>query len=333
ACFASGLTDLMSERLKSRQLQVLGLLRTADLFFIFRDRDVKSLEDMRGAKLRVTGGRIFLDMVRSFDASPVSMAASEMSTALAQGAIDGVLTSPAGWAEMIGKTGKYAFHVPGMSLATYAVVVDRAWMDALTPAQRKAVADSLNSIISRQWEEARAADDKLIKQMEKEGSVYRVADDAAAAEWQARADTAKKAYTDKYPEAVKQVDAIAKRCGVGNGCIDPVGSRAVAGARLPAGRPGRARAGRGGRRPGRRPGAGNRAARHAAGGCAIRPGAACAGACRVGGRAGAGRSGRIGQRGMGARQPGGNRAGRARPAGVGGSRRRGRAGRSAAARR
>ena len=214
ACFASGLTDLMSERLKSRQLQVLGLLRTADLFFIFRDRDVKSLEDMRGAKLRVTGGRIFLDMVRSFDASPVSMAASEMSTALAQGAIDGVLTSPAGWAEMIGKTGKYAFHVPGMSLATYSVVVDRAWMDALTPAQRKAVADSLNSIISRQWEEARAADDKLIKQMEKEGSVYRVADDAAAAEWQARADTAKKAYTDKYPEVVKQVDAIAKRCGV-----------------------------------------------------------------------------------------------------------------------
>jgi len=105
ACFANGLTELISARLKSRQLEVLGLLRTADLFFIFRDRDVKSLADMQGAKLRVTGGRIFLDMVRGFDASPISMAASEMSSALAQGAIDGVLTSPAGWAEMIGKTG------------------------------------------------------------------------------------------------------------------------------------------------------------------------------------------------------------------------------------
>ncbi|MCD0505687.1 TRAP transporter substrate-binding protein DctP [Bordetella petrii] len=213
ACFASGLTDLMSERLKSRQLQVLGLLRTADLFFIFRDRDVKSLDDMRGAKLRVTGGRIFLDMVRSFGASPISMAASEMSTALAQGAIDGVLTSPAGWAEMIGKTGKYAFHVPGMSLATYAVVADRAWMDSLTQPQRDAVKASLDSIIQRQWKEARAADAKLIKDMEAQGSVYRVADDAAAAEWKARADTAKKAYTDKYGDVVKQVDAIAKRCG------------------------------------------------------------------------------------------------------------------------
>lgn len=213
-CFANGLTELMSDRLKSRQLQVLGLLRTADLFFIFRDRDVKSLADMQGAKLRVTGGRIFLDMVRSFDASPVSMAASEMSTALAQGAIDGVLTSPAGWAEMIGKTGKYAFHVPGMSLATYAVVVDRNWMDALPADQRQAVVDSLNDIIKRQWDEARAADAKAVKQMEAQGSVYRVADDAAAAEWKARADTAKKVYTDKYGDVVKQVDAIAQRCGV-----------------------------------------------------------------------------------------------------------------------
>ena len=213
-CFASGLTELMSDRLKSRQLQVLGLLRTADLFFIFRDRDVKALSDMKGAKLRVTGGRIFLDMVRSFGASPVSMAASEMSTALAQGAIDGVLTSPAGWAEMIGKTGKYAFHVPGMSLATYAVVVDGNWMDALTPAQRQAVVDSMNGIVQRQWEEARAADAKLVSAMQAQGSVYRVADDAAAAEWKARADIAKKAYTDKYGDVVKQVDAIAQRCGV-----------------------------------------------------------------------------------------------------------------------
>src|SRR5690606_42101335 len=141
-----------------------GRRRTQALFFFFGVGDVRSLADMDGAKLRVTGGRIFLDMVSSFGASPISMAASEMSTALAQGAIDGVLTSPAGWAEMIGKTGKYAFHVPGMSLATYAVVVDRNWMDALPADQRQAVVDSLNDIIKRQWDEARAADAKAVKQ-------------------------------------------------------------------------------------------------------------------------------------------------------------------------
>jgi len=217
ACFANGLTELMSERLRSRQLQVLGLLRTADLFFIFSRRDVQSLADMRGAKLRVTGGRIFLDMVRSFNASPISMAASEMSTALAQGAIDGVLTSPAGWAEMIGATGKYAFHVPGMSLATYAIVVDKSWMDALNASQRDAVSNSLRDIIRRQWREARAADETLVRTMQAQGATYRVANAAELTEWQARADTAKRIYTDKYGDVVKQVSAIAQRCGVSDG--------------------------------------------------------------------------------------------------------------------
>jgi len=214
ACFAGGLTELISERLASRQLQVLGLLRTADLFFIFNRRDVRSLADMRGAKLRVTGGRIFLDMVRSFQASPVSMAASEMSTALAQGAIDGVLTSPAGWAEMIGMTGKYAFHVPGMSLATYAVVVDKNWLDALSPSQRQAVMDSLTTILQRQWQEARAADEGLIRSMQAQGAIYRVAETSAVAQWRERAEAASKSYVDKYGDLLTQFNTIAQRCGV-----------------------------------------------------------------------------------------------------------------------
>src|SRR5690606_14495057 len=104
------LTALISDQVKPRQLEVLSLLRTADLMFIFKDRDVQHLDGLNGTKLRVTGGRVFLDMIRNLGASPVSMAASEMSTALSQGAIDGVFTSPAGWAEMIGMTGKYAYH-------------------------------------------------------------------------------------------------------------------------------------------------------------------------------------------------------------------------------
>jgi len=99
---------------------------------------VQKLEDMRGAKIRVTGGRVFQDVMKSFNTSPVSMAASEMSTALSQGAIDGVFTSPAGWAEMIGMTAKYAWYVPGMSVATYAIIVDKPWLDGLPAAQKKA---------------------------------------------------------------------------------------------------------------------------------------------------------------------------------------------------
>ena len=211
-CFTGDLTKLVSSYVEPRKLQVLGFLRAADLLFLFRDRDVRKLEDIKGTKLRVIGGKVFLDSIRALGASPVSMAASEMSTALSQGAIDGILTSPAGWADMIGITAKHAFYVPGLSLATYAVVVDKVWLDALPAAQKKAVVDSIDDIARHQWSEAIEADKKLIQKMIAQGAIYRVADAAETKRWRGRVATPNKAFTDKHPDVVRALETIEKKC-------------------------------------------------------------------------------------------------------------------------
>ena len=213
-CFSSGLTKLMSSYVEPRKLQVLGFLRTSDLMFVFRDRSVQKLEDLKGSKIRVTGGKVFQDTMRSLNTSPISMAASEMSTALSQGAIDGIFTSPAGWAEMIGMTAKHAFYVPGMSVATYAVVVDKAWFDKLPADQRKAVEDVIAEIGQRQWNEAIAADEKLIKKMTDQGARYVVADAAEIKRWRERAAVGNKVFTDKNPEVAQKLTALENSCGV-----------------------------------------------------------------------------------------------------------------------
>ncbi|HET9650662.1 MAG TPA: TRAP transporter substrate-binding protein DctP [Usitatibacter sp.] len=213
-CFNRELTSLMSSYVEPRKLQVLGFLRTSDLLFVFKDRDVKKMEDLKGAKVRVTGGKVFLDTMRSLNTSPVSMAASEMSTALSQGAIDGIFTSPAGWAEMIGMTAKYAWYVPGMSVATYAVIVDKAWLDGLPPAQRKAVTDSVGDIAQRQWQEAIEADKKLVQKMTTQGAVFRTADAAEIKRWRERAAPGNKLFTDKHPDVAQKLAAIEGKCGV-----------------------------------------------------------------------------------------------------------------------
>ena len=215
ACFAKGLTQLMSSYVEPKKLQVLGLLRTSDLMFIFRNKDVKRLEDIKGSKIRVTGGKVFLDVMRSLNASPVSMAASEMSTALSQGAIDGIFTSPAGWSEMVGMTGKYAWYVPGMSVATYAVVVDKPWLDALPANQRKAVVDTIDDISKRQWNEAIEEDKKMVSKMTAQGAVYRVADKPEIQRWRDLAAPGHKAFTEKYPDVTQKMADLEKRCGVG----------------------------------------------------------------------------------------------------------------------
>jgi C4-dicarboxylate-binding protein DctP len=211
-CYAQGLSQAMSNELKNRNLEVLSLLRTADLLFIFKDKDVKQLSDLAGTKLRVTGGRVFLDMIRSLGASPISMAASEMSTALSQGAIDGVYTSPAGWAEMIGTTGKYAYYIPNLSLATYAVVVDKAWMESIKPEHRKIINETIKDIALGQWEEAKAADAKLIKKMIDQGSLYRTASQQDMDKIKAMTEKSRKEFQDKHPEIVKQIADLAVTC-------------------------------------------------------------------------------------------------------------------------
>lgn len=214
ACFKSGVTKLISSYVEPRNLQVLDFLRTADLFFIFRDKNVKTQEDLNGTKIRVTGGRVFQDMMRNLGVSPVSMAASEMSTALAQGAIDGIFTSPAGWAEMIGMTGKYAWHVPGLSVSTYAVVVDKGWLEGLPEDHRKAIVETIAEIGEHQWKEAIAADEKLIKKMVDAGATFNLADDAEIKRLQASIAGSLKGFSDRYPEAVDQLAKLRNECGV-----------------------------------------------------------------------------------------------------------------------
>lgn len=212
SCFSGGLTELMSSYVEPRKLQVLGFLRTAELMFVFKDRDVQKLEDLKGAKVRVTGGKVFLDTMRALNTSPVSMPASEMSTALSQGAIDGVFTSPAGWAEMIGMTAKHAWHVPGMSVAAYAVVVDKPWMEALPAVQKKAITDSIAEIAKTQWNEAIVADKKLIDKMKAQGAIVRVAAGPEIQRWRERAQPSIKAYTEKYPDVTQKLATLEKKC-------------------------------------------------------------------------------------------------------------------------
>jgi len=212
-CYADKLTELVSSEVEPRKLKVLSLLRTADLLFIFKDREVDKLDELKGTKLRVTGGRVFLDMIRSLGASPVSMAASEMSTALSQGAIDGVFTSPAGWAEMIGMTGKHAYHIPSLALATYAVVVDKAWLEGQSEKNQKIISDAINEITTRQWGTARADDARLIKEMQSKGAIYDTASDADIARAHRLAEDGTSGFFKKYPQIVKRADEIQKACG------------------------------------------------------------------------------------------------------------------------
>lgn len=211
-CFADGFTRQVSGYIEPRGVKVLGFLRTAELLFIMKSRDVQRVEDLKGQKVRVVGGKVMLDAMQSIHASPVSMAASEMSAALAQGAIDGAMTSPAGWVDVLGSTAKFAALAPGMALATSAVAVDKAWFDALPEAQRKVIQTALDEIIVRQWKETVVKDEQLVKQMVDQGGTYRVLSAAETERLKERFLGAGQGFRDKHPDVFRQVEDLRKTC-------------------------------------------------------------------------------------------------------------------------
>ncbi|GGJ98457.1 TRAP transporter substrate-binding protein DctP [Pseudomonas matsuisoli] len=211
-CYAKGVTELMSSYVEPRNLKILGLLRAADLFFIMSKVNVKQMSDFKGTKIRVIGGRVFLDTIRSLGANPISMAASEMSTALGQGAIDGIFTSAGGWAEMIGQTGKHSYYVPNFSLTTYAVVVDKMWFDELPEKDQKAITTSMDEIVAKQWKEVVIEDKKLIDKMVAGGATFTTATEGESAGYQKIAEDNKKVFFEAHPDVKPAMDDIEKRC-------------------------------------------------------------------------------------------------------------------------
>ncbi len=213
-CFADGFTRMTSGYIEGRGLKVLGYLRTADLMFLMKSRDIQKFEDVRGTKLRVIAGKTTLDAIRAIQATPVAISASEMSAALSQGVIDGMLTSPAGWASVVGITAKYATLYPGMSLATSAVTVDKKWWDARTDDQRKILQSTLDEIIARQWSETVKADEALIQKMIAQGGIYRVAPPAEVERLKARMAPAGDDFRKQHAGVVKQAEDLRKSCGI-----------------------------------------------------------------------------------------------------------------------
>lgn len=211
--FARDFAKLISSFTEPKGIEMLAILRTADIFFLFKERPIRQVSDLKGQKVRVTGGRILSDLMRALGASPVSIAASEMSMALATGAIDGILTSGSAWARIVGASAKQASLVPGMSLLTYTVAVDKKWLDGLPPDDRRDIVDTMAEFASTQWAQAIEKDREEVDVMVKQGGTYWMANKEQAEPFKKAAESVTKTFSDRYPDAIKAYQELVKRHG------------------------------------------------------------------------------------------------------------------------
>lgn len=209
--FAKDFAGLISSYVEPKNMRVLAILRASDAMFLFRDKAVRQVSDVKGQKVRVTGGRVLLDLLRAYGASPISMPASEMSMALATGTIDGIFTSAAGWSQIVGLSAKQASLVPGMSLLTYAVATDKAWFDALPAEDRRLIEEAMAEFASTQWAQAIKKDEEEIQSMVKQGATYWTASKAEAEPFRKAAEGVVKSFGERQAGAMADYQALVRK--------------------------------------------------------------------------------------------------------------------------
>jgi C4-dicarboxylate-binding protein DctP len=204
---AEGILALVRGYVEPRGLKVLAMMRGADTMMIFRDRQVRAPEDLRGLKIRVAGPGVYQEIVRSLGAEPVIFPAIEMGAALARGAMDGIITSPGGWGKNV-QDAPSASLVPGLLFYTYFLIADKAWFDALPAAEQKALADAARVTVTDKWGEMQADDARLVAELVAHGARQAVVPAGALPPWKARTEGVTRAFSAAHPEVMRRFRAL-----------------------------------------------------------------------------------------------------------------------------
>lgn len=161
----------------------LALWLSEPNIFIMKDRNVRTPDDVKGLKLRVSGSAAAA-VVESMGATPVQMPAGEIYNALQTGLIDGVLTgaSAVGDFKLDEVANSYTLGAPLGRISFY-VVMNKAKYDGLSDAQKAAVDSMAGRKLSQSAEEgwnARAV--QVIEQLKADSgnTVYELTADETA---------------------------------------------------------------------------------------------------------------------------------------------------------
>lgn len=81
--------DFIKKQLAAKGIECLGFIHNGFRQLTNNRNEVRKPEDLKGMKLRVPGGDVFVNFFSTFGADPVAMSFSELFTALQQGTVDG----------------------------------------------------------------------------------------------------------------------------------------------------------------------------------------------------------------------------------------------------
>jgi tripartite ATP-independent transporter DctP family solute receptor len=161
---------------KARGMRILGTTYYGTRHITTSNKEVRTPADLVGFKLRVPENDVFKAMAEAWGARPTPMNFGELYLALKQNVVDGqenpLPTIKSGKFDEVQKYLVLSGHV----ITPRLVVVNEAFWQGLTPADRKIIADAVKAGIASQNEELVKQERVLVDQLKAAGMIVIVPD-------------------------------------------------------------------------------------------------------------------------------------------------------------
>lgn len=202
---------LMNQILRDKGLVALGMMRGADQLFIFKDKHVRSPEDLNGLKVRVAGSGIYEEVMQALGVDPIVIPIPQVRDALANRDLDGIFTSPGGWKTTAGVQLQKAARIPGLMFITYLLVADVDWFEGLPHEAREVIRQAARSEVTGRWSEMQRDDEQVLRDLSAQGAEIWMAQKRDEPPWRARVDGIMTRFSDRAPETAKAFQKIVGR--------------------------------------------------------------------------------------------------------------------------
>lgn len=140
--------------------------------WIYTTREAKSLEDLKGMKLRVPGTAIYVNQLRLLGLSPTPMNIAETFTAMQQKVVEGMEGAISDMAAYSMQDVSKSVVKTGHVLSPKAFLTYGKWLDGLTPSNKEAFLRAAKEASDFYGETTKAEEQQLVKAFESKGITF-----------------------------------------------------------------------------------------------------------------------------------------------------------------
>jgi TRAP-type transport system periplasmic protein len=143
---------------------------------IFSAKDIKTLADIRGMKLRINPTPVYRDFYQSLGAAPTPIPTPQVFDAMTNGQVDGLEADlEFSWNQRFDKVSKVILMMNAVFMPVIALVSGRVWQ-TIPQADKDLITRTVKAALDIQIDELATNEPKLVEQFRAAGATIRIAD-------------------------------------------------------------------------------------------------------------------------------------------------------------